>query len=140
MSETTQRYVRGFWTLVDEILNALLFLLLGLQVLVVSFDARLAGLWLAAVALVLAARFAVVMPWGAYFRFRKQERHAGLILGWGGLDGARSLAMALSVPRGPAQPLILSTTFAVVIFSVVVQGLTFGRVAALAGAARGREA
>jgi len=136
MSDTTQRYVRGFWTLVDEILNAILFLLLGLEVLVVPLDARLAGLWGGAIVLVLAARFAVVLPWGAYFSVRKQERHAGLILGWGGLHGALSLALALSVPRGPAQALILSTTFAVVIFSVVAQGLTFGQAAAWAGAAR----
>jgi CPA1 family monovalent cation:H+ antiporter len=133
MSDTTQRYVRGFWTLVDEILNAGLFVLLGLQVLVVPFDLRLAGLWAAAVVLVLAARFAVVLPWGAYFAARKQERHAGLILAWGGLHGALSLAMALSVPPSPQQRLILSTTFAVVVVSVVVQGLTFGRVVAWVG-------
>jgi CPA1 family monovalent cation:H+ antiporter len=129
MSDNTQRYVRAFWTLVDEILNALLFLLLGLEILVIPFDPRLVGLWAAALALVLAARFAVVLPWGAYFQLRQKQRHAGLVLAWGGLHGALSLAMALSVPKGPAQPLILSTTFAVVIFSVVVQGLTFGRVA-----------
>jgi CPA1 family monovalent cation:H+ antiporter len=135
MSDTTQRYVRGFWTLVDEILNGLLFLLLGLEILVIPFDLRLAGLWAAALVLVLAARFAVVLPWGAYFQLRQRQRHAGLVLAWGGLHGALSLAMALSVPRGANQPLILSTTFAVVIFSVVVQGLTFGRVAAWHAAA-----
>ena len=129
MSETTQRYVRGFWTLVDEILNALLFMLLGLELLVIPLDLRLAGLWAAAIVLVLGARFAVVLPWGAYFQARGGERLAGLVLGWGGLHGALSLALALSVPRGPAQALILSTTFAVVVFSIVVQGLTFGRVA-----------
>ena len=129
MSETTHRYMRGFWTLIDEILNAVLFMLLGLEVLVIPYDRRLAGLWGVAIVLVLAARFAVVLPWGAYFQVRERERHAGLVLGWGGLHGALSLAMALSVPRGPAQVLILSTTFAVVIFSIVVQGLTFGRVA-----------
>ena len=129
MSETTQRYVREFWTLIDEILNALLFMLLGLEVLVIPFDRRLAGLWAAALVLVLGARFAVVLPWGAYFQVRERERHAGLVLGWGGLHGALSLAMALSVPPGPAQALILSTTFAVVVFSIVVQGLTFGKVA-----------
>jgi CPA1 family monovalent cation:H+ antiporter len=130
MSDTTQQYVRAFWTLVDEILNGLLFLLLGLEILVIPFDLRLAGLWLVALVLVLAARFAVVLPWGTYFQLREKERHAGLVLGWGGLHGALSLAMALSIPKGPTQPLILSTTFAVVIFSVVVQGLTFARVAA----------
>ncbi|HEX3366263.1 sodium:proton antiporter [Phenylobacterium sp.] len=130
MSETTRRHMREFWTLIDEILNALLFILLGLEVLVIPFDPRLAGLWGAALVLVLAARFAVVLPWGAYFQVREGQRHAGLVLGWGGLHGALSLAMALSVPRGPAHVLILSTTFAVVIFSIVVQGLTFGKVAA----------
>jgi CPA1 family monovalent cation:H+ antiporter len=129
MSETTQRYVRAFWTLIDEILNALLFMLLGIEVLVIPFDVRLAGLWSAAILLVLAARFAVVLPWGTYFQVRKGERHAGLVLGWGGLHGALSLALALSIPHGPAQSAILSTTFAVVVFSVVVQGLTFGKVA-----------
>lgn len=129
MSEATQRYVRGFWTLIDEILNALLFMLLGIEVLVIPFDVRLAGFWGAAILLVLAARFAVVLPWGTYFQIREGERHAGLILGWGGLHGALSLALALTIPHGPAQGLILSTTFAVVIFSVVIQGLTFGKVA-----------
>jgi CPA1 family monovalent cation:H+ antiporter len=129
MSETTRRYVRGFWTLIDEILNALLFMLLGVEVLVIPFDIRLTGVWGAAILLVLSARFAVVLPWGTYFQVREEERHAGLVLGWGGLHGALSLALALSIPRGPAQGLILSTTFAVVVFSIVVQGLTFGKVA-----------
>ena len=138
MSETTQRYVRGFWTLIDEILNALLFMLLGIEVLVIPLDIRLAGLWGAAILLVLAARFAVVLPWGTYFQIREGERHAGLVLGWGGLHGALSLALALSIPHGPAQGLILSTTFAVVVFSVVVQGLSFGRVARWHSEGRGR--
>jgi len=138
MSETTQRYVRAFWTLVDEILNGLLFLLLGLEVLVIPFELRLLGLWAAALVLVLATRFAVVLPWGAYFQIRQGQRHAGLVLAWGGLHGALSLAMALSVPEGPAQALVLSATFAVVIFSVVVQGLTFGRVASWHAAAPAR--
>jgi CPA1 family monovalent cation:H+ antiporter len=129
MSEISQRYMRGFWTLIDEILNAVLFMLLGIEVLVVRFDIRLAGLWGVAIVLVLVARFAVVLPWGTYFQMRQGERHAGVILGWGGLHGALSLALALSIPRGSAQDLILSTTFAVVVFSVVVQGLTFARVA-----------
>lgn len=141
MSETTQRYLRAFWTLVDEVLNGLLFLLLGLEALVIPFDPRLVGLWGAGLLLVLAARFAVVMPWGTYFQLRQSQNHAGIVLAWGGLHGALSLAMALSIPKGPAQGVILSTTFAVVIFSVVVQGLTFGRIAGWhAGAARAKRA
>lgn len=124
MSETTQRYVAGFWTLVDEILNALLFLMLGLQLLVTPFEPAGLGLWIAAIALVTVTRGAVVAPWGVYFRGRG-DRGATRLLAWGGLHGALSLALALSLPPGPARALVLSTTFAVVLFSVVVQGLTF---------------
>lgn len=129
MSDETQRYVRGFWTLVDEILNALLFLLLGLELLVVPIDVWLIGLWIAAVLLVALARFLVVLPWGAYFHFREQERGASLLLSWGGLHGALSLALALTLPDVPERSIILSTTFAVVVSSVLLQGLTFGPLA-----------
>ena len=127
MSEVTKQHLLGFWGLVDEILNAILFTLLGLELLVVRIDLRLAGLWACAIALVLLARILVVMPWGVFFRARHDEKGASLLLTWGGLHGALSLAMALSVPAGPARGFVLSTTFAVVIASVLVQGLTFGR-------------
>ena len=128
MSDLTQRYVRGFWTLVDEILNALLFFLLGLEVLVLPLDLRHGGLWLAAIPLVLLVRFATVLPWGAYFHFREEERAPSLILAWGGLHGALSLALAMTIPAGPYKATILSLTYAVVVFSIGVQGLTFNRV------------
>jgi CPA1 family monovalent cation:H+ antiporter len=121
----TEGYVRKFWTLVDEVLNALLFLLLGLELLVIPLDVRLTGLCLGAIVLVLAARFVVVLPAGAWFGLRKKERGATLLLGWGGLHGALSLALALSLPADSPRVLILSATFAVVIFSIVIQGLTF---------------
>jgi CPA1 family monovalent cation:H+ antiporter len=125
MSDLTQRYVRGFWTLVDEILNALLFFLLGLELVVLPLEGRSAGLWLIAVPLVLAVRLAIVLPWGAYFHFREEERGPSLILAWGGLHGALSLALAMSIPPSPYKPLLLSLTYAVVIFSIGVQGLSF---------------
>ncbi|MDB5440041.1 MAG: Sodium:proton antiporter [Caulobacteraceae bacterium] len=126
MSEITQRYLKAFWTLVDEVLNGLLFLLLGLELVVIGFDFQHVGLWLAAIALVVAARLLVVSPWGPYFRRRNGERGAALVLTWGGLHGALSLALALTLPASePSRALILSTTYAVVVFSVVVQGLTF---------------
>ncbi len=125
MSDFTRRYVQGFWTLVDELLNALLFLLLGLQTAVLPFDLRNLGLCALAVPLVLAARLAVVLPWGAHYRFRHDEHGASLILAWGGLRGALSLALALQAPAGPARSVILSATYAVVLFAVVVQGLSF---------------
>ncbi len=125
-SETAYRYVRSFWTLIDEILNALLFLLLGFELLVLPVDLKSIGLCLVAIPLVLAVRLATVMPWGAYFHLRQAERGASLILAWGGLRGALSLALALDIPANPYKPLILTATYAVVVFAVAVQGLSFG--------------
>jgi CPA1 family monovalent cation:H+ antiporter len=129
MSPTSRGHVQGFWTVVDEILNAVLFLLLGLELLVLQpapLGLGSLGLWLAAIPLVLLARLAIVAPWGAYFHLRRAERGPSLILTWGGLHGALSLALALSIPAGPYKELILWLTYAVVVFSVGVQGLTFG--------------
>jgi len=126
MSQTTQVYLRSFWTLVDEILNALLFFLLGLQLFVVKLEFRQAGLCLAAAGLVAMTRFAVVLPWGSYLHLRHEERGARVILAWGGLHGALSLALALSIPRDPHRPLILAATYVVATLSVAIQGLTFG--------------
>ncbi|HET6972042.1 MAG TPA: cation:proton antiporter [Phenylobacterium sp.] len=125
MSAATEVYLRSFWTLVDELLNALLFLMLGLQLIFVPLRPGVFGVCAAAILLVVAARFAVVLPWGAYLRLRHEERGAGVILAWGGLHGALSLALALSIPEGPQRPLILAATYAVAAFSVAAQGLTF---------------
>ena len=130
MSATTRSYLEAFWILVDEVLNALLFFLLGLELLVVPLQTHFLGLWAVAIPLVLAVRFAVVAPWGAYFHLKGEERGPSLILTWGGLHGALSLALALSIPASPYKPLLLSVTYAVVVFSVAVQGLTFGPLAA----------
>jgi CPA1 family monovalent cation:H+ antiporter len=125
MQGQTEIYLMGFWSLVDEILNALLFLLLGVELITVPFQVHQTGLLLAAIPLVLIARFAVVMPWGSYFRFRHSEQRPTLVLGWGGLHGALSLALALTIPASGERALILSITYAVVAFSITVQGLTF---------------
>jgi CPA1 family monovalent cation:H+ antiporter len=125
MTETTHAYLRNFWTLVDEILNALLFLLLGLQLFTAGPPPRLTGLCAAATVLVLGARFAIVLPWGAYLRLRREERGANLILAWGGLHGALSVALALSLPPSPVRPVILAATYVVATVSVALQGLTF---------------
>ena len=133
MSDTTHRYAKSFWILIDEILNALLFLLLGLELLVLPIDLRSAGLCLVAIPLVLAVRFATVLPWGAYFDVRQEERGSSLILAWGGLRGALSLALALDIPPGPSKGLVLTVTYAVVVFSVAVQGISFGPLVAKIG-------
>ena len=123
-------HLTKFWGLIDELLNAVLFFLLGLLLLVLRLEARQAGLALAAIALVLAARIVVVLPWGAYLHLRHEERGANSILVWGGLHGALSVALALSLPSSPARPLILTMTYAVCVVSVVLQGLTFAPLAA----------
>ena len=128
--ETAEAHLRSFWTLVDEVLNGLLFLLLGLQLAALPLVPGLAGLSVAAVGLVFVARFLVVLPWGAFLRSRLGHRHAVPILAWGGLHGALSLALALSVPDGPQRTAILAAAYAVATFSVAAQGLTFAPLAA----------
>ena len=133
MSQVTREHLSSFWHLIDELLNAMLFFLLGLLLLVIPLQLRLGGLALAAIALVLAARILVVLPWGAYFHLRHEERGANTILVWGGLHGALSVALALSLPPVAAKPLILAATYAVCAFSIAVQGITFAPLAARVG-------
>jgi CPA1 family monovalent cation:H+ antiporter len=126
MSETTQRYLFGFWNLIDEILNSVLFLLIGLEVLVLQFDPSLAPLAVAAVPIVLMARLLAVglsvTALGVRERFVKGTIP---ILTWGGIRGGISVALALSIPLVPEKPLILAATYLVVLFTIVVQGLSF---------------
>lgn len=132
MSDQTRRYVFGFWTLVDEILNAVLFLLIGLEVLVLAFAPALAWVGLAAIPLVLLARFlAVMVP--VTLLSRRQHFTPGTVpvLTWGGIRGGISIALALSLPEGEgsARAAILHATYGVVLFTVIVQGLSFAWVA-----------
>jgi len=129
MTPASRRYVEGFWHLADELLNGLLFLLTGLQIFVIPFDGSAVRIWIGSIVLVALARLLVVIPWGAYFSLRHNDRGASVILTMGGLRGGISLAMAFSLPPGGPHDLIVATTFAVVIFSVLVQGLGMGPVA-----------
>ncbi len=103
MSDRTETYLRSFWKLVDEILNALLFLLLGLEMAVAPFHWGLSTLWVGSIALVLLARFLVVGPWAVFFRVWRSKPSAGWLLAWGGLHGAISVALALAIPSNPAK-------------------------------------
>ncbi len=135
MSEETQRYMFGFWTLLDEILNSVLFLLIGLEVLVLRFDLSLTGIVVLAVPLVLAARFVSVLLPVAVLRVTQTFVTGTVaVLTWGGVRGGISIALALSLPEGPAKGIILACTYAVVIFAVIVQGLTLGGVIRRVGA------
>ncbi|MBL0406217.1 sodium:proton antiporter [Microvirga aerilata] len=125
MSDLTQRYVFGFWQLVDEILNSVLFLLIGLEVLVLGFDPAFAWLSLACIPLALLARFlAVVLPVMVLRTRQKFAPGTIPVLTWGGLRGGISIALALSLPDVAEKPAVLAATYAVVVFTIVVQGLS----------------
>jgi len=136
MSEKTRHHVDIFWELIDEILNAVLFVLMGLEVLILTFTAQylLAGLIL--VPLVLVARFiSVGLPVSLMRRTTDFSPGTVRIMTWGGLRGGISVALALSVPAGPERDLIIAVTYVIVVFSILVQGLTLGpMVRRLAGA------
>ncbi len=125
MSEETQRHLFGFWELVDVILNSVLFLLIGLEVLVLSIDTSFGWIALAAIPLVLAARLvSVSVPILGLSFVQSFTGGAIPVLTWGGLRGGISVALALSIPDIESKPLILTATYTVVLFSVIVQGLT----------------
>jgi CPA1 family monovalent cation:H+ antiporter len=128
MSDTTRDHLDTFWELMDEILNAVLFVLIGFELVILAFD--VSYLWVAAlmIPLVLLARFVSVgVPITIMRRRFEISPHAIKILSWGGVRGGISLALALSLPRGSEREVILFVTYAVVVFSILVQGLTLGR-------------
>lgn len=125
MSEKTRAHLDVFWELIDEILNAVLFVLIGLEVLVLTFTRQYLLASLLIIPLVLLARFiAIGIPITLLRPFRDFSPGAVRIMTWGGLRGGISVALALSLPLGPERDVILAITYAVVVFSIVVQGLT----------------
>ena len=128
MSEKTRAHLDVFWELVDEILNAVLFVLIGLEVLVLTFTKQYLLASLVIIPLVLFARFvAIGIPVTLLRPFRAFSPGAVRIMTWGGLRGGISVALALSLPPGRERDVILAITYAVVVFSIVVQGLTLER-------------
>jgi CPA1 family monovalent cation:H+ antiporter len=127
LTEATRYRLDDFWELVDAILNAVLFVIIGLEVLAISMTGELVLAGLLAIPLVLAARFASVgLPFQLIRRFRQFEPGFLSILTWGGLRGGISVALALSLPDGGPRDVILTVTYIVVVFSVLVQGMTLG--------------
>lgn len=125
VSENTRDHIRKFWSLLDEILNSVLFLLIGLEVLVIAQRADHIGVALLLIPVTLAARWAAVyVPITILSRWRSFTKGAIPILTWGGLRGGIAVALALSLPVNEYKPTILTITYAVVLFSIIVQGLT----------------
>ena len=117
MSERTRTHVFQFWELIDEILNSVLFLLIGLEVLVIAQAAEHLGLALLAIPLVLVARFIAVATPISLLALRQTFTPGAIrLLTWGGLRGGISVALALSLPEGEYKPLILTMTYVVVVF------------------------
>ncbi len=129
MSDTTRRYVDMFWELLDEILNAVLFVLIGMEVVLIAFSVPLLTAGAVAIVGTLLARWLTVgLPIGAMVKLFKLPKGSSSVLTWGGLRGGISVALALSLPHGPERNTVLGLTYCVVVFSILVQGLTIGRV------------
>lgn len=127
MSEQTREHLTTFWTLLDELLNLLLFGLIGLEVIALSLKADLILFGLLAVPVVLAARgVSVALPLLALKGFRQLSPHAVKVMTWGGLRGGLSIAMALSLPEFEGKYLVIGATYVVVLFSLLVQATTLG--------------
>lgn len=129
MSEKTERQLDAFWEMVDEVLNAVLFLLVGLELLIIAFEWHAVVAGLAAIPLALLARYiAVGIPVLALKPFKEFKPNPIKALTWGGLKGGISVALALSLPLGEEREMILPMAYVVVVFSILVQGLTVKKV------------
>jgi len=140
MSNTTREHLDTFWELVDEILNAVLFLIIGLEIILIPFGGTQLAAGLIMALLVLCARFLAVSGPVLLLRLRKKfHPHVIKILTWGGLRGGISVALALSIPEGPERDIIVAITYIIVVLSILVQGLTVHKLVAFASRENTRE-
>ena len=129
MSDETRQHLDTFWELIDEVLNAVLFVLIGLEILVLPHDARYFMVGLLLIPVVLLSRFISVGSTVSVLRKIKDYRQGTIkIITWAGLRGGISVALALSLPAGPEREILITATYVVMTFSILVQGLTVGRV------------
>lgn len=128
MSETTELYVDKFWELVDVLLNTILFVMIGMELIVLTFEKEyfLAGI-LAIPALLFARYLSLMLPIKFYAKKLEFIKHTNIIMTWGGLRGGISIALALSLTAEMQRDLFLVMTYTVVVFSIIGQGLTVGK-------------
>ncbi len=130
MSDITKDYIDKFWKMIDQVLNAILFLLIGFEMLIIPFNFTLLFLGCVAIVIVLLARFiSVAIPIFILEYKTVFEKNAIPILTWGGLRGGISVALALSLPKSTFNEIFVSITYIIVLFSIIVQGLTIGKLA-----------
>ncbi len=130
MSDVTRGYIDKFWEMMDEVLNAILFVLIGFEMLIIPFNFTLLWLGCITIIIVLLARFiSVAIPISILKYKRTFEKNVIPILTWGGLRGGISVALALSLPVSNFKAIFVSITYIIVLFSIVVQGLTIGKFA-----------
>ena len=130
MSAITRDYINAFWKLIDEMLNAILFLLIGIKVLSIAFSADVIFIGILTILLCTFARLTSVLLTVSILKpFREFSKGVVPIMTWGGLKGGISIALALSLPENEWNYIILSATYIVVIFSIIIQGLTISKLA-----------
>ena len=130
MSEKTRVRLDMFWEIIDELLNAILFVLIGLEIVVLTFSGQVLLAAVLMIVVVLAVRFVTVGIPISLLRSRFSAEftpHSVKLLTWAGIRGGISVALALSLPKGDERDVILAVTYVVVLFSILVQGLTIGR-------------
>lgn len=129
MSEETRGYVDAFWKLIDEVLNAVLFVMIGFEIFAITITQNFLFAGVAAIALALTGRLLAVAIPILIVQRRQASRQVIQIMTWGGLKGGISIALALALPDSEWKPLILTATYVVVVFSIIVQGLTIAPLA-----------
>lgn len=129
MSDMTEQYVDKFWELMDMLMNAILFVLIGLELLIIEFKPSYIIAGLICIVVVLLSRYlSLILPVRFFSKRLNFVPNTATIMTWGGLRGGISIALALSLPEAMNRDLFLTVTYAVVIFSIIVQGLSVGKV------------
>lgn len=128
MSDKTREHLDTFWELIDEILNAVLFVLIGLELIILEISPQAILIGLVSIPMVLFCRWVCVLTPVSILRATKVpfNPHAVKVMTWGGLRGGISIALALTLPEGSERELLLVATYCIVLFSIIVQGLTIG--------------